>query len=82
MKRLTREEAEQIKKKPDGRGSLARGILITMGIGEIILLERKDWGRKAQTPKTYCLQLGRKTGMRWKCEVALDGSGWIVERVG
>ncbi len=82
MRKLTREDAGKIRVKPDQRGGLARGIFLTMGIGEIILLEPKDWKRKRQQPRTYLLQLERETGRKWKCMVALDGSGWVVERVG
>ena len=81
MKKLTKEDAAKIKRLPDGRAGYARGVLLAMDMGEMILMEPKDWQRKSQTPKTYCLQLGRKTGRTWKCEKALDGSGWVIERV-
>lgn len=81
MKRLTKEEAANIRRKPHGRASYARGVLLGMQMGEIILLEPKDWTRKSQKPSTYCLQLGRKTGRKWNCSEAMDGSGWVIERV-
>ncbi len=81
MKKLTKEEASKLRLRPDNRGSVARGILLAMQPGEVILLEPKDWTRKTQPPSTYCLKLGRKTGMQWKCAVAMDGSGWVIERV-
>ena len=43
MKKLTREEAAQIKTKPNGRVSRTRLYLMMMQPGEIILLERLDW---------------------------------------
>ena len=81
MKQLTREEADGIKKRPDGRATYVRGVLLSMEVKEIILLEPGDWNRRTQTPKTYCIQLGRDTGRGWKCQQALDGSGWVIERV-
>ncbi len=81
MKKLTRDEASQMRRKPDGKASYARGVLLAMNVGEIILLEPKDWTQKTQIPKTYCLQLGRDTGREWRCEKAMDGSGWIIERL-
>ncbi len=81
MKKLTREEANQLKWVPDGKSSYARTILMAMNKGEIILLEKKDWNQKRRTPGTYCLMLGRKTKREWTCRKLADGTGWIVERV-
>jgi hypothetical protein len=81
MKQLTREEAKLIKTRPEGRTTYARGILMNMNVGDIILLEPKEWTQKHRKPRTYCLQLGRKTHRTWKCVTALDGSGWVIERV-
>lgn len=81
MKSLTKEEAQKLKKKPDGKSSYARGVLLNMNKGDIILMEPKDWKRKHMTPKTYCLQLGRKTKREWKCEELMDGTGWVIERI-
>jgi len=81
MRTLTKEEALMIKVRPEGRTTYARGILMNMRVGEMILLEPKDWTQKHRKPRTYCLQLGRLTGRAWKCATALDGSGWVIERV-
>lgn len=81
MKTLTKEEASLIKRQPDGKSSFARGALLAMNVGEIILLEPADWKQRTQAPSTYCLQLGRKTGMGWTCWKAMDGRGWVIERV-
>lgn len=81
MRPLTREEAAQIRTKPDGRASYVRVILLAMNVGEIILLEPKDWTQRTQVPKTYCRQLGNATGREWTCKKAIDGSGWVIERV-
>jgi len=82
MKQITKEEAEQIKVRPHGRASYARGILLNMKVGDIIILEKKDWNQKSQQPGTYCLKLGRDVKRQWKCETIMDGSGWLIERVG
>lgn len=79
---ITKEEAAQLRRRPDGRASYARGLLLAMHVGELMLLESNDWMRKSQSPKTYCLMLGRKTGMGWKCERVMGGLSvrWLIER--
>jgi hypothetical protein len=81
MRKLTREEAQKIKAKPEGRSNYLRGVLLNMEVGEIVLIEPVDWTQQYRKPSTYCLELGRKTGRVWKCVTALDGSGWVIERV-
>jgi len=81
MKHITKEEAQQIKVKPHGRASYARGVLLNMNIGDIIILEKADWNQKRLQPGTYCLQLGRDVKRLWKCETIVDGSGWVIGRV-
>lgn len=81
MKRLTREEADQIRITPDGKGSRTRKLLMSMEVGEIILLEPSDWNQKKRKPGTYCLQLGRDVKRKWNCGKAMDRPGWVIERV-
>lgn len=80
MKILTKEQAEKIRTKPAGRSSRARTYLMAMKVGDIILLEKKDWTQRRRTPSTYCRELENKTGRKWECKTALDGSGWVIER--
>jgi len=81
MKKLTREEATQLPRRPNGNFSFIRGYLMAMKPGDFILLEKKDWTRKTQVPSTYCLWLSRKEKGEWRCETLLDKTGWVIERV-
>lgn len=81
MKKLTKEEAQQIVTRPRGRLSVARMYLMNMEVGDIILLEPKDWKQKTRNPSTYCRILGRRTNREWSCAQAVDHSGWVIERV-
>jgi len=81
MKKLSKEEALSIDQVASGRGSFAYRVLMNMAVGEFILLERKDWTWKKMVPSTYCLRLGRKKNREWRCNRAVDGSGWVIERV-
>lgn len=82
MKKLTKEEAQQIDIRPTGRLSIARMHLMNMEVGDIILLEPKDWKQRNRNPSTYCKILGRKTGHKWTCAQAVDRTGWVIERIG
>ncbi|MCB9185927.1 MAG: hypothetical protein H6601_04195 [Flavobacteriales bacterium] len=81
MKKLSKEEARNINTKPTGRSSLARSYILKMEVGDIILLEKSDWKQRYRMPSTYCRMLARQTNRQWKCETALDGRGWVIERV-
>ena len=80
MKRLTRAEADDLPKKPNSRISWIRGILFQMKVGEIILIEPRDWKQK-RAPITVIKRMKGKEGREWKCETVLHGGGWVVERV-
>lgn len=82
MKKLTPQEAEQIQLKPPGRGSLVRTMLLTMKVGEYVLIENKDWNWKTQTPVTYCRGLERRKKLKYECHRTADATGWLVKRVG
>jgi hypothetical protein len=46
MRKLTREEADALPKRPNKRLSWFRGVLFGMEVGEILLIEPKDWKQK------------------------------------
>lgn len=81
MKKLTEEEAAAIDIKPPGRRSVARMHLMNMKVGDIILLERKDWKQRRRKPSTYVKILGRNVGWEWSCHEAMDSSGWVIKRL-
>jgi hypothetical protein len=80
MKRITKEEAAALPKRPNNRLSWFRGVLFGMSIGEIILLEPKDWKQK-RAPITVIKQMTAKQGREWKCETVLQNKGWVIERI-
>ena len=81
MKKLTPEEAGEIRLKPPGRGSLVRTTLLSMKVGEFVLIETKDWKWKTQTPVTYCRGLERRSSLKYECHRTADLSGWLVKRL-
>jgi hypothetical protein len=82
MKALTKEEAANIKVVPAGKGSLLRHQLITMKVGEIALVEQKDFNWKGKPLSTFIRRVEKTAKMKFTSGKALDGSGWVVTRVG
>jgi hypothetical protein len=81
MKRLTKEEALRIPKKPVGRATLLRTYLLNMQPGDIIFLEPHEWRWKTHPPSYICRELERTNRWKFTCDRALDKSGWVIERV-
>ena len=82
MKKLTQEEADAIKVLPPGKKTLLRVTLLSMGVGEIVLIEPHEWTWKRQPLSTYCRRLEKLNKRRFDCKKAVDGTGWVVKRVG
>jgi len=81
MKMLTKEEAKSIITKPVGRVSRLRTLLLAMKPGEFLLVERADWKWKKKTPSVMCRRLEDGSSLKYDCKRALDGSGWVIERL-
>jgi hypothetical protein len=81
MKKLTKEEAQRIPRKPVGRNTLVRTYLLNMQPGDIIFLERHEWTWQSHQPSYICHEVARTKRWRFTCEQALDKSGWVIERV-
>jgi len=82
MKKLTKQDVERIGTKPPGRASKVRIIVSNMLLDEIVLLERTEWKEANRAPSVMLRKLEKQYKRKFTCAKALDGSGWIVERVG
>ncbi len=82
MKKLTQEEADAIKVLTSGKRTLLRVTLLSMVVGEIILIEPHEWTWKNQPLSTYCRRLEKLSKRKFDCRKAVDGSGWVVKRAG
>ena len=80
MKKISREEADAMAKRPHRRISWFRSFLFGMKVGEIVLMEPKDWTQK-RAPITVLKNMPGKKGREWKCETLLNDRGWVIERV-
>ncbi len=80
MRKLTASEFEQLPIKGKGRSSHVFNSILNLKEGEALLIERKDWARKAG-PSTLVRYIERKHQMRFLCGALENGHGWAVKRI-
>jgi hypothetical protein len=80
MKKLSAEEYEQLPIKGKGRSSHVFNSIINLKAGEAVLLEKKDWKRKA-APGTLIRYIEKKHNMKFSCGALNDNSGWAIKRI-
>jgi len=80
MRKLTSSEFDQLPIKGKGRSSIVFNSLINLKDGEALLIERKDWNRKAG-PSTLVRYIEKKHDMKFICGALEGGKGWAVKRM-
>jgi hypothetical protein len=80
MKKLTSDEFEQLPIRGKGRSSHVFNSIVNLKVGEALLIEQKDWKRKA-SPSTLVRYIEKKHGMRFSCGAVTGGTGWAVRRI-
>ncbi len=80
MQKLTSDEYEQLAIRGKGRSSHVFNSIVNLQIGEALLIEQKDWNRKA-SPSTLVRYIEKNHGMRFSCGAIAGGNGWAVRRI-
>lgn len=80
MKKLSAEEFAQLPIKGKGRSSIVFNSLINLKEGEGLLIEKKDWNRKA-APSALIRYIEKKYQMKFSFGTLTNGSGWAVQRL-
>ena len=80
MRKLSASEFEQLPIKGKGRSSHVFNSIINLKEGEALLVERKDWARKAGL-STLVRYIEKKHEMKFLCGALEGGSGWAVKRI-
>ena len=80
MKKLTAAEFDQLPLKGKGRSSHLFNSLINLKEGEALLIEKKDWNRRAG-PSTLVRYIEKKHNMRFLCGCLEGEKGWAVKRI-
>ncbi len=81
MKKLTSDEYDQLPIRGKGRSSNVFNSIVNLQIGEALLIEQKDWKRKA-SPSTLVRYIEKNHDMRFTCGSLAGGGGWAVRRIG
>jgi hypothetical protein len=80
MKKLSSDEYEQLPIRGKGRSSHVFNSIVNLKVGEALLIEQKDWNRKAG-PSTLVRYIEKKHGMRFNCGAITGGNGWAIRRI-
>lgn len=81
MKKLTPAEKAKFITRPMERQGYARILLMNMQVGDIILMELKDWNSKSAPPSYLIRRIEAKTKREYTCEKVISpGTGWIITR--
>ncbi|MGQ0829227.1 MAG: hypothetical protein ACT4ON_12635 [Bacteroidota bacterium] len=80
MKKLTSEEFEQLPLRGKGRSSHVFNSIVNLKAGEAVLIEQKDWKRKAG-PSTLVRYIEKKHQMKFSCGALAEGNGWAIRRI-
>jgi hypothetical protein len=81
MRALSKKEAEKLKTMRPGRRSVVRAEIEAMEAGTHLLLEREDWAPRTQSPVTMVRKVCEKMKREYRCEMLIDRSGWLIERI-
>ena len=81
MKLLSEEEYKKLSLKGKGRSSELFNSIINLKKGEAVLIEKKDWNRKAG-PGTLVRYIEKKHHMKFVCAaLTTDEKSWVVKRI-
>lgn len=80
MKLLSEEEYRSLSLKGKGRSSELFNSLINLKKGEAVLIEQKDWNRKAG-PSTLVKYIEKKHHMKFVCSALTTEKSWVVKRI-
>ncbi len=80
MKKLTSDEFEQLPIRGKGRSSHVFNSIVNLQVGEALLIEQKDWKRKA-SPSTLVRYIEKNHDMKFSCGSIAGGNGWAVRRI-
>ena len=80
MKKLTSDEFDQLPIRGKGRSSHVFNSIVNLQVGEALLIEQKDWKRKA-SPSTLVRYIEKNHNMRFSCGSIAGGDGWAIRRI-
>ncbi len=80
IKKMTAEEARQVKQRPIGKKHFVRVAIEQLEVGEALQISREAFTWKKHTPKLFSNAISKKTKKRFEVSNLADKSGWMVIR--
>lgn len=80
MKKLSQEELHNFNLKGKGRSSEVFNSILNLKVGEGLLIEPKDWHRKA-SPSTLVKYIQKTHQLQLSYAALADDKGWLVKRL-
>lgn len=80
MRKLTVDEYNELPIRGKGRSTDAFNSIINLHVGEALLIENKDWKRKAG-PSTLVRYIEKKYKRNYTSYAVSSEGGWVVKRV-
>ncbi len=80
MRILKEDEFNNLALKGKGRSSPIFNSIVNLNVGEAVLIEKKDWNRKA-SPSTLVKYIEKTCGLKFTCGALVNGQGWAVKRI-
>jgi arginyl-tRNA synthetase len=80
MRKLTVDEYNELPIRGKGRSTDAFNSIINLQVGEALLIENKDWKRKAG-PSTLVRYIEKKYNRNYTCSAVSSAGGWVVKRI-
>jgi hypothetical protein len=80
MKKISQDEFESLPIRGKGRSGHVFNTIINLQPGEAVLIEKKDWSRKA-SPSSLVRYIEKTQRMKFDFGAVHGGEGWAVRRV-
>ena len=81
MRKLTEEELQAMTLLGRGRRSEFSKTLLSLAVGEALFLAKHEWKKKYH-PGDAMRRVGRTHGRKFELLADVNGTGWVVKRVG
>jgi hypothetical protein len=81
MRLVSKKEAEKLRTMKNGNRSRVRAEMEAMDVGQTMVLDRTEWTRKTQVPSAVLRQIEAALKRKYRCEMLIDRSGWVIERL-
>lgn len=81
MRKLTEDELRAMTLVGRGRKSEYARALLALAVGEALFLSKQEWNKNYH-PSNTARSVGKTHGRKFELLADVNGTGWVVKRVG